>query len=134
MAMAALAAPTTATFTLLDLPGTKYRLIKPIVAEIERDSAGFVVSEQSTGVYHYDPDLSRSFAGFLQVFVDEFEFLQRNEDRLAPALSAQLERFRSLLEQRQPEPEAAASPGSQNSQIPCQQQTAGPSRRNTAAR
>ncbi len=98
--MAAAVIPTTATLTLLDLPETKYRLLKPIVAEIEPDDAGFVVSEQSTGVYHYDLDMSKALAGFLRAFVDEFEFLQRNEGRLSPALTAELERFRSLLTQR----------------------------------
>ncbi len=94
------AAATTATFTLIDLPFGPYRLTKPIVAEIEPDDAGFVVSEQSTGVFYYDEDIAKAFTGFLQAFVDEFEFLKRNETRLSPALSGELERFRALLQER----------------------------------
>jgi len=99
MAMAA-AVPVTATITLLDLPGTKYSVRKAIVLEIEPDSAGFVVSEQSTGIFHYDMDLSRAFAGFVSTFVQEYEFLVSNEASLAPSLQAQLDRLRSLLEPR----------------------------------
>lgn len=93
-------APTTATVTFLDLPESKYTLRKPVLAEIEPDEAGFVVSEQSTGVFFYDPDMSRSLTGFMHAFVDEFEFLQRNETHLSPSLLAELERFRSLLVER----------------------------------
>ena len=96
--MAVLSSATTATLTLLELPGTQYRLKRPIVAEVERDPAGFVVAEQSTGVFHYDPDLSQALTGFLRAFVEQFEFLQRNEEQLAPALLSDLERFRTLLE------------------------------------
>ena len=105
--MAVSAVPTTATITLMDLPGTKYRLLKPIVAQIEQDSAGFVVCEQGTGVYHYDPDLARSFAGFIDAFVGEFEFLESNESTLAPAMMAELERFRALLQKRDSDTAAA---------------------------
>ncbi len=92
--------PTTATLTLLDLPDPKYRLRKPIVAEIEPDEAGYVVSEQSTGVFHYDPDFPKAIAGFFRAFVEQFEFLLRNEANLSPALQGELERFRCLLQRR----------------------------------
>jgi len=90
--------PTTGMLTLLELPDTGYRLKKPIMAQVERDDAGYVVSENLTGAFHYDPDLSRAIAGFLHAFVEEFELLRRNEGNLSPALAAELERFSSLLE------------------------------------
>src|SRR5579859_1602793 len=91
-------APTVATMTFLELPGSRYRLRKALVAEIETDPAGFVVSEQHTGVYYYDQDLSKSIAGFFKAFVDQFEFLQSNASNLSPCLQAELEQFQSLVE------------------------------------
>lgn len=98
--MVAAALPMTATVTLLDLPHTKYRLLRPVMVEIEPDEAGYVVSEQSTGVFHYDSDMPKSLSGFLQAFTAEFEFLQRNESQLSPALVGELERFRLLVAPR----------------------------------
>ena len=93
--------PTVLTTTILDLPGTGYRLRKALLAEVEREQAGFVIYEQSTGVFYYDPDLSKVLQGFFEAFVDQFEFLLRNRDKLSPSLQAELERFESLIE-RQP--------------------------------
>ena len=62
--MAAVAVPTTATMTLMDLPGTAYRLKKPIIVSIEQDECGyFVISEQNTGVFYHDHELSALFHG-----------------------------------------------------------------------
>jgi hypothetical protein len=91
-------APTTGTLTLLELPDTGYRLKKPIMAQVERDAGGYVVSENLTGAFHYDPDLSRAIAGFVHAFVQEFELLQRNAGKLSPALTTELEKFSTLLE------------------------------------
>jgi len=60
--------------TILELPGTSYRLLKPIVAEVEHDAAGFVISEQSTGVFYYDADFSKVPAGFVEAFVNNSSF------------------------------------------------------------
>jgi hypothetical protein len=88
-------APTVATITFLDLPGTAYRLRrgKALIAEIENGPAGFVVSEQSTGVFHDGRDVSRSIGGFIRAFVDQFEFLRRNKENLSSSLQAEPERF-----------------------------------------
>ncbi len=96
--MATTSAPTIMTMTILELPGTHYRLRKPIVAEVEHDPAGFVISEQSTGVFYYDADLSRVITGFVKTFVEQFEFLDRNRKNLSPSLESELERFQSILE------------------------------------
>ena len=96
--MATTSAPTVMTMTILELPGTGYRLRKPIIAEVEHDPAGFVISEQSTGVFYYDADLSKVLSGFVKAFIEQFEFLQRNSKNLSPGLEAELERFQSLLE------------------------------------
>ena len=98
MAVIPASATTVATMTFLELPGTAYRLRKPLLAEIESDPAGFVVSEQHTGVFYYDEDLSKSIAGFFKAFVDQFEFLQKNAKNLSPRLQAEFEQFQSLME------------------------------------
>jgi hypothetical protein len=82
----------------MDLASDKYHLKKAIAVEVERDAAGIVVSEKSTGAFHYDADLSRAVSGFLNAFVEEFEFLSKNEKSLSAALSAELETFRTLVE------------------------------------
>jgi len=91
--MATTSAPTVMTMTILELPGTSYRLRKPIVAEVEHDAAGFVIFEQSTGVFYYDADFSKVPAGFVEAFVEQFQFLQRNKHNLSPNLESELERF-----------------------------------------
>lgn len=96
--MVAIPIPTVMTTTILELPGTNYRLRKVLVAEIEHDPAGFVMSEQSTGVFYYDRDFSKVLAGFVQAFVDHYEFLQNNKDNLSPSLQAELEHFEALLD------------------------------------
>lgn len=96
--MVAIPAPTVMTSTILELPGTKYRLRKPLVAYVEHDPAGFVISEQATGVFYYDSDFSNVLAGFVAAFVDHFEFLQRNKENLSPSLQSELEHFESLLD------------------------------------
>ncbi len=102
MAMAAVAVPTTATMTLMDLPGTAYRLKKSRLLFLSsKTSVGpFVISEKNTGVFDHDQELSALFTGFLSAFVDQFEFLKRNSAQLAPSLSAELEKFDILLERR----------------------------------
>ena len=81
------------------LPDAPYKLKKPLLIEIERDESGaYVVSEPATGVFHYNLDLGAAVTEFLRVLVDEFEFLQKNQSTLSPALSAELERFRLYLE------------------------------------
>lgn len=96
--MVAVLAPTVMTTTILELPGTRYRLRKPLVAEVEHDPAGYVISEQSTGVFYYDSDFSKVLGGFVQAFVEHFEFLQSNRQNLSPSLQAELERFEIILE------------------------------------
>lgn len=96
--MVSISGPTVMTTTILELPGTSYRLRKPLVAQVEHDVAGFVISEQSTGVFYYNADFSKVLAGFVEAFVDHFEFLQSNKENLSPSLQAELERFQSLLE------------------------------------
>src|SRR5690348_8923769 len=96
MAMAAVAHPT-ATVTLFDLPETPYRLLRAILLQIERDESGYIVSDQSTGVFYYDQDLSKVLPGFVRAFVDEFEFLRRNEAQLSPSLHSELEQFQALV-------------------------------------
>jgi hypothetical protein len=81
------------------LPDTGYRLRRAIVVQVERDEGGnFVVSEASTGAFHYDPDLSRAVGGFVGAFVEEFESLAKRESNLSPAMSSTLDHFRLLLE------------------------------------
>ncbi len=97
-AAAALPLEPTARIILNELPGTSYRVRKSLLIEVERDDAGFVVSEPTTGVFHYDPNWSVALEGFVRVFINEFEFLQRNEHELSARLSAELECFRQLIE------------------------------------
>jgi hypothetical protein len=81
------------------LPDTGYHLKKAIVVQVERDEGGaFVVSEASTGAFHYDSDLSRAVGGFVGAFIEEFEMLLHDEVSLSPAMSSNLDRFRMLLE------------------------------------
>jgi len=94
--MGAVAHPT-ATITLFELPDTPYRLQRAILLEVERDESGYIVSDQTTGVFHYDQDWSKALSGFVTAFVDEFEFLRRNEQQLSPSLRNELERFQSVL-------------------------------------
>ncbi len=96
MAMAAVAHPT-ATITLFELPDKPYRLQRAILLELERDESGYLVSDQATGVFHYDQDWSKALSGFVSAFVDEFEFLRRNQEQLSPSLRNELERFQSVL-------------------------------------
>ncbi len=98
--MAVAAPPVIATLVLQSLPHAKYRLRpgRSVVAEVEQDSAGYVVCEQSTGIFYYDPEFSRAIDGFLRALVDQFEFLRSNEQNLSPALSAELERLSSFME------------------------------------
>jgi hypothetical protein len=88
---------TTATASIFQIPNSPYKLRKPLLVEIEQDDAGFVVSEPSTGVFHYDKDLGAAFSGFLRVFVNEFEYLRKQEQNLSPALTAELERFTQVF-------------------------------------
>jgi len=94
--MAAVAHPT-ATITLFELPDSPYRLQRAILLEVEHDESGYVVSDQGTGVFYYDRDWSRALSGFVTAFVDEFEFLRRNQEQLSPSLRSELERFQSVL-------------------------------------
>jgi hypothetical protein len=89
-----------AMLTLLGpLPGTGYHLKKAIVVQVERDEGGtFVVSEASTGAFHYGNDLPHAVAGFVSAFVEEFEHLLKHENSLSIAMKSDLEQFRSLLE------------------------------------
>jgi hypothetical protein len=81
------------------LPGTGYHLKKAIVVQVERDEGGsFVVSEPSTGAFHYDQDLSRAVGGFVDAFVEEFETLSNHQGPLSTAMSSSLDQFRRLLE------------------------------------
>jgi len=81
------------------LPNTGYRLRRAIVVQVERDEDGsFVVSEATTGAFHYDQDLSRAVAGFVGAFIEEYETLARKEGSLSPAMSSSLDQFRLLLE------------------------------------
>lgn len=86
--------------TLLALPGTGYHLKKAIAVQVEQDEEGsFVVSEATTGAFHYDQDFSRAVAGFVSAFVDEFETLRlRDTTSLSPAMSSTLDQFLLLLE------------------------------------
>lgn len=88
----------TATLTVYQLPDAPYRLKKPLLLEIERDESGaFVVSEPTTGIFHYDSDLGKALTSFFRVFVDEFEFLRNHQAELSAALVAELDRLQQLL-------------------------------------
>ena len=87
----------TATATIYQIPHSSYRLRKPLLLEIEQDQAGFVVTEPSTGVFHYDPDLGAAISGFLRVFVCEFENLSGNKGSLSASLAAELDRFQQVF-------------------------------------
>ena len=88
---------TTANLTVYEIPGSPYQLRRPLTVEIERDDAGFVVSDPGTGVFHYDPEFGSAISGFLRVFVDEYEYLRSNREHLSAALTAELDRFQQLL-------------------------------------
>ena len=91
--------PTTSTASVIlyDLPKSPYRLAKPLHVDVETDQAGFVVSEPQTGVFAYHRELGPALDAFLKLFLDNFEFLQQNEQRLAPGLGEELKVFRRIL-------------------------------------
>jgi hypothetical protein len=98
-AYAVLPSEPTASMAIYRIPDAPYKLKKPLLIEIERDESGaYVVSEPATGVFHYNLDFGAAVTEFLRVLVDEFEFLQKNQSTLSPALGAELERFRQYLE------------------------------------
>lgn len=83
------------------LPGTDYRLKKQMIVELVQDEAGrFVVCESTTGVFHDDVTWPAALEGFIQAFVNQFEFLQHKENDLSASLAAELDRFRYLLAPR----------------------------------
>jgi hypothetical protein len=88
---------TTATVTIYQIPGSPYPLKRPLTLEVERDDENYVVSDPSTGVFHYNSDFGAALSGFMRVFVDEFEFLKKNQSALSTPLSAELDRFYQLL-------------------------------------
>jgi hypothetical protein len=81
------------------LPGTGYNLRQAFTLLLERDEGGsFVVSEPTTGAFHYADDLPEAVAGFIRTFVEEFEMLDARASSLSPAMATNLERFRMLIE------------------------------------
>jgi hypothetical protein len=88
---------TTANLTAYEIPGSPYQLRRPLTVEIERDEAGFVVSEPGTGVFHYDIDFGSAISGFLRVFVDEYEYLRGHREHLSDPLNEELDRFEHML-------------------------------------
>ena len=88
---------TTATVTINRLPDSRYRLKRALLVEIEEDPGGFVVSDRSTGVFHYERDFGAALDAFLRVFVSEFEFLRAHKDELSRAMCAELDRFQQIL-------------------------------------
>lgn len=99
MSARAIAPTETATLTVYQLPESPaYQLRKPLLVEIERDEEGsFVVSEPSTGIFHYDKDLGVAVTAFLRVFVAEFEFLREHEGELSASMIAELDRMQQIL-------------------------------------
>ena len=85
------------TFTLEDIPERHYCLVRPMVIEIEKDGAVFVVSQPDTGAFAYDRDLSTALEGFYKVFTNQFEFMKRNAENLSPSLQNDLRIYESLL-------------------------------------
>lgn len=87
------------TFLPRTLHNTHYRLKEILTVHLQVDEGGrFIVSDPVTGAYVSDDDLGRAVSGFVGAFVDEFEFLSKNESSLSPALASDLERFRRMIE------------------------------------
>lgn len=87
------------TFLPRTLHNTSYRLKEILTVHLQVDEGGrFIVSDPVTGAYASDDDLGRAVAGFIAAFVEEFEFLYKNESSLSPALTSDLERFRRVIE------------------------------------
>jgi hypothetical protein len=81
------------------LSDTGYTLKQSITVQLQIDEGGrFIVSEPSTGAFTSGNHQFPALAAFVGAFIEEFEFLAKNESTLSPAMLSDLGRFRTLIE------------------------------------
>ncbi len=71
-----------------------------MLIEVQKEGRSYIISQQDTGVFTYDENLTSALNQFYEAFIEQYEFLRSNEGHLSNSLSRELRTFRALMDTR----------------------------------